>query len=264
MVNGKFPILTEATKTKRKFETRKEREAYSILDSFSRSIMSEFQKSKNANYDANTKGGNYEKVVSEFLKIYFGGVLDFYVRAQILDINLDCIDLFPKSANSFDVVAAFKTAIPRLVFTIKETAFIPLDSIAFIVEVKDTVTKPFLKKDLEKLKKFSELKFDSGRFGVTVGSEHELDRPLRALIYGSRKISDISLIELMKEYAKYWDILIILDTDQIWKNPSISPLFYCPIRSMYQGIMAIAESLPGTVIVDTTSFFSNLLLIGEP
>ena len=58
MVKGKFPIVADRLNTKRRFDTEKEKEAYSLLDSFSQGINNDFKESKQAYYDKNTKGSN--------------------------------------------------------------------------------------------------------------------------------------------------------------------------------------------------------------
>ncbi len=269
----KFPTISKEMRAMRKFDTKKEREAVSVLEAVSRDIMNEFEESKKAYYDPNTKGGNYEKVVSSFLEKYFGGMLDFHERAQILDVSLDYVDVFPRGGNNFDVVATYKTAVPKVVFTIKQTAFVPLDSVAFIVEVKQDVSKSFLEADLKKLKKFSDLKLGQDRMALTVGGEFAVNRPIRILLYYSDRIDEDELDALLNKYINYWDILIILQNDQIWVSPSLPwaagilktpKIFYCPIHALFHGIMTISTSIPAPIRVNTEELFHKLLMIGEP
>lgn len=268
MVNGKFPLIPAGARTMRRFDTKGEEYAYTILNSFSDALNNRFQECKASNYDANTKGGQYEKVVSKFMETYFGGVLDFHTRAQVLDISLNCLRLFRRNSNNFDVVATFRAAIPRLIYSTGDITFVPLDSVALVAEVKDTLTKTFLKDDLEKLKLFSDLPFSVDRFYPLITKENQVPRPLRLLVYGSKSINDRTLFSLMMDYRPYWDILVVVETDQIWDNLQMdlkgNDIFYCPIRAMYQAAMAIAKHLPTPISVDVYPFFSNLLLIGEP
>lgn len=269
----KFPIISKEMKSKRKFATIKEQKAVAVLEAVSAEVIGKFERSKDIYYDPNTKGGNYEKIVSSFFESYFGGVLDFHERAQILDADLAYMEVFARGGNNFDVVATYKTAVPKLAFTIEQTAFVPLDSVAFVVEVKQDISRSFLEDDLKKLEKFGKLKVTEDRMALTVGSEFEVKKPLRILLYYSGSIDEGELEALLNNYEQHWDILIILQNDQIWASPCLpwtkhifkTPrMYYCPLHALYQGIILISTSLPAPIRVDTERLFYNLLMIGEP
>ena len=131
----------------------KKTEAKKFLEGIENGLKSEFNNLRDKHFNTNTKGYEYEKILKDFLASYFGGIYDFHVRVPLVDIELEALSVFSSSENEFDVVATYKTVVPRIVLKVHETSFLPYDAVAFIAEVKQTVTKAGLESDLKKFDK---------------------------------------------------------------------------------------------------------------
>lgn len=129
-----------------------------ILKKIQAGFREEFDKIREMRYNPNTKGYDYEKILKEFYEQYLGNLFNFYTRVPLYDKELKCKNILRNEENEFDVVATYKNALPKIVLQRGKTPFIPYDSTAFITEVKQTLTKSNLNKDLKKLGKLSMLK----------------------------------------------------------------------------------------------------------
>lgn len=160
---------------------KKKREAKALMEAINRKMKDEFERYEKIHYNPNKKGADYEKVVSSMLKDYIGSMFNFHERAQLIDVEMKYLDIFEKGSNETDVVATFKNASPNLILKIQDTAFVPYDAVAFIIEVKARMDKTSLAADLDKLEKIAKLPLAEGRFGISIGGQYNIERPLRIL-----------------------------------------------------------------------------------
>jgi hypothetical protein len=119
--------------------------------------------------------------------------------------------LDPKS-NEFDIVAIYRDACPKIVF---ENRLVPYDSVAFLVEVKKTLSLPFITKDLEKFEKLNNVRVSYRH------AESEMDRPLRVLFYCESEIDSKELKRVLTEKEQSWDLCTILDKGIIAANKNL-------------------------------------------
>lgn len=184
-------------------------EAKKLLDPIEKQIENRFDEIRNRVYNPNTKGFDYEEILRQFYDDYLGGPFDFLLRMGILDVELKVNSVLKPRENEFDIIAIYRNAIPRLV----HNRLIPYDSVAFITEVKQTLTSKYLRHDLEKLSKLDALKLNVDRFGVlrSQGWIPEIERPIRILLYYESALSLDKVWEILdNEYVKSWDIFVIL------------------------------------------------------
>lgn len=87
---------------------------------------------------------------------------------------------------------------------------IPLDSIAFLIEVKSRMTVGNLEDDLEKLKKVEQLEVNPQRFNISVGGQYKTDKLLKILIYNNKSINEDKMNSLLDEYIAVWDFILII------------------------------------------------------
>ena len=189
-----------------------------ILEGIEDSLKKDFEEIYKVTFNPNTKGHGYEKVVSDFLKKYLENFFSFYVRVPIYDSDLKCREIFKDIENEFDVVVTYKTSLPRIAFEIGETAFIPYDTVAFVIEVKQDLKKETLQGDLGKLKKLGMLKLANNSRRIGINTDFGLERPLRILFYYRKHIDDSYLWETIKEFDETVDFLVILSENKVFLN----------------------------------------------
>jgi hypothetical protein len=131
----------------------KKTQAQSIINGISLDIISEFEKLRDIQANTNTKEGVYEKAVSKFFTDYLGSRFDFYTRAHLLDIKMEYLELLSLGQNEIDVVATFNSAYPKIIVKLGDVNFVAYDSVAFFAEIKSTLDKNNLTKDLIKFEK---------------------------------------------------------------------------------------------------------------
>jgi len=241
----------------------KEVEALKLLESVEGELGDKFSRLRELHYNPNTKGYSYEKILRDFLEPYLGGIYDFHLRVPIIDFELKTYEIFSSGENEFDVVSTYKTSIPRIVFKAEETAFVPYDAVAFLIEVKQTLNKAALKKDLGKLDKLNGLHLGN-RFGVTIGGRFNIQRPLRALFYYESEISDKTLLEVLNRNRGAWDLTMVFGDNTILANPSLPIIGKGKIAiskryPLLQSMLVITASLPYPPVVNAWSLFENLL-----
>ncbi|MHB1664255.1 MAG: DUF6602 domain-containing protein [bacterium] len=174
------------------------------------------------NTNRNTKGYQIETAVKDFLEKYLNVICNFYVRAHIIDNEMEYLDVLPNGQNEIDIVGIFKNAYPALIWNVKESVYVPYDAVALIMEVKNKLTKGYLSKDLEKFKKISLLKTtDLPRFTSMVHNEYSLFRPIKILIYFDASIKDTAEKNLLNKYKDSWDILVNLKKDLVLINKEL-------------------------------------------
>jgi hypothetical protein len=239
-----------------------------------RQMLQQFETNREALYNQNTKGGNYEKIVGKTLETYLGTQFDFYYRAQLIDMRMEYLNVFSVGQNEFDVVAAFKTASPRLVLKIEDTPWVPLDSIAFCVEVKQDATTSSVESDLGKLGLLDKLPRSPNRVGVSLGGNFNIQRPLKILFYYERKIDWNKLDSLLAQQIEHWDMVIFLKEDFSFLNPSLpvakivrdsgaSKLKEFQQHSLLFLLFVVTASLPVPMSVSTLDTFLNILRLSE-
>jgi hypothetical protein len=188
------------------------KEAADLLDSIEKTLTIEFERISELKYNPNTKGYDYEEILSSFLKEYLNGAFDFFTRVGVLDNECTIHKFLKETSNEFDIVAIYQDAVPKVVF---ERRLVPYDSVAFIIEVKKTLTLPFIKADLKKFEKLN---------NIRVSKQHDksmLNRPARALFYCESKIDKDELTNLLLEKEQAWDLCTILDKDVIILNRNL-------------------------------------------
>jgi len=129
-------------------------------------------------------------------------------------------EVFSTGENDFDVVATFKNACPKIVLRVGDTNFIPFDAAAFIIEVKQTLNKENLAKDLEKLGKL--ISFDcSGRFGISFTGQFSIDRPIKTLLYYESSVAGDTVVKMLLDNVKSWDLLLDFSNDVVIGNAAL-------------------------------------------
>lgn len=210
-------------------------EAKKILVDIDKTLRNEFDLILNQSINPNTKGYEYEKAVAKFLQQYLDGIVCFNTRARILDNSLNAINTFAKMENEFDIVGSFNAAYPRMVMRTGDTITLPYDGVAAIIEVKQTLTKTSLEKDLKKFRKLDDLSYDGPyhrrreRFLQLPGKSERTKnvlltlcqmRPVRTLFYIDSKIDGNTLVNLLEEKEEAWDMLIIYSQDRLIGSPA--------------------------------------------
>lgn len=246
-------------------------EAIKLLEAIEEEFKDKFDELRKKHFNPNTKGYEYEKILKDFLESYLSGLYEFHARVPLIDVALDALSIFTSGGNEFDVVSTYKTAVPKIVFKAHETSFVPYDAVAFIVEVKQTLTKTVLENDLKKLDKLSKLKIGE-RFGVLFTGDYVIQRPLRILFYYESEIADATALGMLNKYRNAWDFMAILMDDVLFGNPSlpiIGKRFKTDRISRFKGypllqlMLATTTSLPCPPIVNAWSLFVNLLSMGK-
>lgn len=233
-------------------------DAQQLIQGFENALRSEWRQFREQSFNANTKGEAYEIALMNLLDQYFGSVLKFRNRSKMVDSELECFTLFSDGENEFDIVASYRATTPNIVFEIGEMTWVPYDGVSFVVEVKKNLTKTNFKADLEKLQKLSALRGDSsGRFHQHTRSAYSVNHQLRCLVYDEEEISDASKNELMEEYKDIWDLILIVENDEIYINSTLpileflfpddgdwSPHWIYTENGLALFILAVAVSIP--------------------
>jgi len=203
-------------------------EAKNVLDGIEKQLNNRFTEIRSEKYNPNTKGVDYELVLKSFFDSYLSGAFDFLVRVGILDVDLKVKSLLKPEQNEFDVVAIYKNALPKLVYQ----RLVPYDSVAFIVEAKQTLTSSSLEAELKKFSKLDGLRIDKYRLRLLPklmdmpGKEVTLKRPLRFLFYYEAEVDEKEVHRLLcDEFGEFWDICVIFEENVIWLNSTL-PLLH--------------------------------------
>lgn len=188
-------------------------------------IRTEWEGIEEVRFNPNTKGKSYEESLKDFFKKYMGGPLDFHIRSGIIDNDLQTLKKLSPQENEFDVVGTFKNSIPRIIIEKQGMKYVPLDSVAFISEVKQDLTKINLEKDLKKFSKISGLESEK-RFGTSVRLKTSVNHVLKTLIYFNTKFRNP--LELLDRYKEHWDFIVMIKDDMFAINPKL------PITGLWQ------------------------------
>jgi len=196
-----------------------------IIEKVENELMNELREVMELPSSPNVKGEMYEVKISSFFEKYLGSIYDFHTRVSIIDFLGFCFEVFKPIENEFDIVATYKTAVPRIILKHEgevnekksEFKYIPYDSVAFIIQVKQDLDKGKLKSDLEKLKKIRSLPLCPGRIPASVTYPNTLYiggpsvSPLNILFYLRGSISNEAIESLLKEFKDCWDFLVIVE-----------------------------------------------------
>jgi hypothetical protein len=199
-------------------------EAQDVLNGIEKQLNNRFTEIRSEKYNPNTKGFDYELVLKSFFDSYLSGAFDFLVKVGIIDVNLKVKSLLRPEQNEFDVVAIYKNTLPKLVYQRR----VLYDSVAFIVETKQTLTSSSLEADLKKFSKLDELKIDKYRLRLLPklidmpGKEVTLKRPLRFLFYYEAEVEDKEVHRMLcGEFGEFWDICLIFKENVVWLNSTL-------------------------------------------
>jgi hypothetical protein len=212
------------------------KQASELLDSIEKGLTDELERLKKKKYNPNTKGADYEEVLRTFLEKYLNGAFDFFTRVGLLDVECTIQNFLKETANEFDIVAIYNNAVPKIVY---ERRLVPYDSVAFLVEVKQTLTLQAIRDDLLKLEKLN---------NIRVSKKHEksmLNRPLRALFYYESKIDPQKLNTLLLEKEQSWDLCIILDKDVVILNKTLplNKIVFKKDKPIWEGKNALLKGM---------------------
>lgn len=206
-----------------------------LLEGLREKLRSEWQQHRRQSFNNNTKGAAYETALQSFLQEYFDGVYDIHTRTAVVDSELACLDVMNAGESELDIVAAFRQAVPGLIFNSGQMKWVPYESVAFICEVKSKLTKPALEDDLSKLEKVSELPISSNRFdqfagrsSMTVNDTDDtiirdlsVEYPLRCLVYDEQEISPGTFLNTIQDNREHWDIILLVEENLILLNPGL-------------------------------------------
>ena len=243
------------------------KEAKQYLDAIEEELKNNFQKIRSQKYCPNTKGYDYEDILKKYFEEYLSGGFEFFTRVGILDNQLKVNKIFKKTENEFDVVAIYKNSVPRFVMH----RLVPYDSVAFITEVKQTLTLQTLRDDLTKLNKLSKLPIPTNRRRISSDSRMFnhliIGRPIRVLFYYEIKAKMDKVFDLLKgSNASSWDICIVFKENIVIFNSTLPFVQFMRkeasfIReyeySLLKGLFYICASLEGEY-VDSWIIFWNL------
>ena len=227
-------------------------EAKEILDAIEKQLKNRFQEIFDEKYNQNTKGFDYEQLLGEFLQEYLGGAFNFLIRVGVIDNELMVNSVLEKTQNEFDIVAIYKQATPKLV----HHRLIPYDSVAFIIEAKQTLSISKLEKDLKKFDKLRKLQVFCNRVRNNYPTSFQIGRPLRVLFYFEKHINIKKFCAKLTEFNKAWDICIILKENITILNSTL-PYVQQKIQKDYP--KALTLSFVDYPLLKAMFFISNFI-----
>jgi hypothetical protein len=160
-----------------------------------------------------------------------GSRFDFYNRAHIIDSEMQYLKILSTGANEIDVVGTFNTTAPKIVLKAGGLVIVPYDAIALLSEVKSKLTSENLREDLRKLENIMRLEISPNRFlpHEVFGFEQKRPcKPFRLLVYFDKSIDDVVMEELLTQYSKVWDAVLLVDKEELLLNrnlPFVKSLF---------------------------------------
>lgn len=198
-------------------------QAKELAEDIRSQLLREWKYLRNQAHNPANKGASYENGLRDLLSKYYGGLYEFYTEPVVIDSNLDVFDTFDttRGQHEIDVVALFRQANPQIVFDIEEMTYVPLEGVAFICEVKNKVDKGRLEGDLEKLSKLRNLTNSDRSFGPMISGDYTTTNQLLCLVYDQSQIADETRNELLWDYKFAWDIVLIIDDDEIFINTQL-------------------------------------------
>jgi hypothetical protein len=192
-------------------------QAVEVLKRIEEQLTTKFGELRDEKYNPNTKGYDYEEIVRQFYEDYVGGGFEVLIRMGILDVELKALSVLKPTENEFDIVGLYKNAVPKLV----HRRLVPYDSVAFIIEVKQTLTTTSLEEDLSKFAKLKDLKVNKERFNFSCWfPQNTIKRPIRVLFYYEKQ-ADIEKVWQLLESFDAWDLCVILKENVVYTNSTI-------------------------------------------
>jgi hypothetical protein len=249
---------------------KKREQANVFLDGINQDLKSMFEQVRALSLNSNTKGGEYEKHIADIFQRYLGSRFDFHVRAHLLDVEMTYLDLFSTGENEIDIIATFSNTVPKIIFKAGQTNYISYDSVAFTLDVKANLDNDKLEKDLEKISKISKLSRSPHKTGdIMYGGSFLLDRPLRFLFYHEPHISREEIERLLVKYYSVWDVVYIINNNEIILNRSLPAVDAMMKERSLEGsiyswggnnsfvllLMIISTTIPQYLSVDITRTF---------
>ena len=237
-----------------------------VVDGIGKQLRDKFEELRPLYYNTNTKGAGYEKVLKEVLSDYLDSIVSIHNRCLLIDRNLELLNILSYDKNEFDIVATFNSACPKIVFQTNTLKYIPLDAVAFLIEVKQTITKPALKDDLDKMDYISKINTD-GRFGVTFTGMYSVSHPIKILAYYDKQIDDEEFFNTLIEHLEDWDIILLVEEDILYVNPILPwvnkrwkkhEIEKFHPHALFWIILIISLSLTISPITNTASTFANM------
>lgn len=192
----------------------------SIINGIGKQLSNKFEELRPLHYNTTTKGHGYEIILKDILDEYLESIVSTYTNCALIDRRLDFLDNLDPRENEWDVVAVYNSACPRIVLQKNELKYIPLDGVAFLVEVKQTLTKPYLLDDLSKFYNISNTNTD-GRFGATFTGPYSVGHPIKILAYYDKSIDNDIFFQILHEQSNCWDFVLLVKDDILYVNPSL-------------------------------------------
>jgi hypothetical protein len=244
-----------------------------FLESINKELRSKFEELRSLKLNANTKGGEYEKHVANLLHDYLGSRFEFHVRAHLIDAEMEYLNIFSTGENEIDIIGTFSNALPRIILKVGDTRYVSYDAVAFTVDIKSRLDRQKLGQDLDKLSKISKLRKSPPAVGsVMYARSHFLDRPLRCLFYFEKSIDRIEMEKILDKYYSAWDIILLIDNNEILLNGSLPIVKQIMSQNSLDGTILswggdncfimllniISATIPVYLEVDVTKTFLNL------
>lgn len=237
----------------------------SLIDGFQEQLRLEWQLYRKQSYNANTKGQVYEEAFARLLREYFGSLYDIQTRCAVVDDKLKFGRVFDDQENEMDVIATYQQSRPRLVFRAGGMKWVPLSGVAFVCEIASNLKTGKLRDDLGKMGKIRELTVDdSDRFeGMLFGdTELMVDHQPLCLVYDTAApINTDTMTEILQQNRDNWDILLLVDDDQLILNPDI------PMGKKAHSIRGMGNDIPHEIhnavewIHDQRNFSNGLRIL---
>ena len=183
-----------------------------IIMAVEKHYLSRFKELYKLRYNPSIKGQGLELVMKEFLETYLGSIFDFQNHVALIDYEGKYYQIFSPGENEFDIVATYKTAVPKIAININNFKYILLDAVAFIIETKQDLTAQNLKHDLKKLSNLSLLPIHPKRMSIHMSGKYTINQTYipKILFYINKKISEKTLSYSLSTYTNAWDFLAIV------------------------------------------------------
>lgn len=192
-----------------------------LIELINERLDTRFSKFREIAQNPTNKGQSLEQIVEELLADYFQTLYEFHTNASLLDSKLNILDDMKASQNEFDVVGSYQVSNPRLILDLGENTWLPLTGVSLICELKSTLTKGNLGKDLKKFSKIKNLE-SSSEYAVENRTKYSLDHIMKILIYDETEIAETTKFELLETNQNSWDLCLEVENDTLTLNPSLN------------------------------------------
>jgi len=198
-------------KTKKAGDKEKAK-AQKLMGEINSELKTRFSEIAKSNSPSTGKSIAYEEAVAKFLSVFFDSYYEFQTRVELVDHLLEVEDLLPGNLNEWDVVAVYRSAIPRGLLSPGVGKSIAYDSVAFIVQVAQDLTIEKLASDFERFETLSRLSLsDMRKQGLVYSSPYVTGNPLKVLLYGNSKIAKETLEAELSKHSSGFDCLVVVD-----------------------------------------------------